>query len=355
MKTAELLHSRKRIARTTKKTEERITMKNGFYMGYDACGLHPAEVAEQARILLDDGWFSAGYQLVELGHVNPEQRDEIIQTAVRLSRIGFQIGIRTGAEASPEEMQTEVKAFNARMITIEHKGDRKKTEALVSAVPPGIRIGIAVAEEELAWAATLADTVVLNVMKPESDFFEITRNELDSCRDGDTDSTRSAANLRTDCLKPGGRILAGNLVTRFDTYRNEAVFLQMCMLGHPLMLQGDLSRITLELAETLCDERLIHLAGCCAGRVLRYYDPWHVLLGKADGDKYAYALILNRCHGDQPTNLLPADLGWEGRFAVRLWPEDELAGASLETYETHVETSDHPQTPCCRLLRVEKL
>ena len=330
-------------------------MKDGFYMGYDAAGLESWEVLDQARILLNDGWFNAGYQLIALGRIAREQREEMILAAAKLRSTGFQIGVSVGAGVSAGEMEQEIQAFGARMVTIEHAGDRKQTETLAAAVRPGVRTGIRVPEGDLCWAAEAADTVILDVMKPESDFFEVTRNELDSCRDGDTDTGKSAANLRAACLKDGGRILPGNVVTRFDYFRNEAIFLQMCMLGGPLMLEGDLADITPEMADLACDERVIHAAGCGAGRVLRYYDPWHVLLGKADGEKYAYALMLNRCHGDQPTNLLPADLGWNGRFAVRLWPEDELAGACLETYEAHVETSDHPQTPCCRLLRAERL
>ena len=49
------------------------------------------------------------------------------------------------------------------------------------------------------------------------------------------------------------------------------------------------------------------------------------------------------------------NLGWDCRFRLSSWPQDTLLGANLETFEAHVETSDHPQTPCCKLCRLEKI
>ena len=153
----------------------------------------------------------------------------------------------------------------------------------------------------------------------------------------------------------GGAWRAGNLPLRFDSYRNEAIFAQYCMLGCPLVLEGDLAALPGMTLRLLRQEAMIDMARRGAGRVARYYDPWHVLLVKRIGEGAAFAMILNRCHGDQPTNLLPEDLGFGGRFSLRQLPKYRLVGANLETFEAHLETSDHPETPCCAVYFAEQI
>ena len=126
------------------------------------------------------------------------------------------------------------------------------------------------------------------------------------------------------------------------------------MLGCPLVLTGDVSVFSRSYTALVTNANLIRLARLGLGKTVRYYDPWHVLLGKPDGENTKYMMILNRCHGDAPTDILPDDLGWESRFSVREWPEDALVGECLERFAVHVETSDHPGTPCCMLYMIEK-
>ena len=330
-------------------------MKNGFYMGYDASGLTPQQILCQAQALLDEGWYAAGYQTVEVGVRNAEELCLLKETAENLRTVGFRVGVEAGGECTAEEIAAMISALGAQRVTLCHAGDNAHTEDMLRSLPKGVSVSLRVEEKDLAWAAQAADTVILESSTLTGDFFEVTRNQLDSCRDGDTDTAKSTANLRNACLKEGGRIALGPLPLRFDYYRNEAIFLQLCMLGCPLILKGDVRAVPKRFADLAQNPEVIHVASCVPGCVLRYYDPWHILMGKPDGEKYAYALLLNRCHGDQPTDLKPADLGWEGRFRIVLWPENVLAGAMLESYEIHLETSDHPQTPCCRLVRAERL
>ena len=327
-------------------------MKNGFYMGYDASALNEQQLLRQARLLLDHGFYAAGYDTLSLGCT--QRFEQPAELAQYLRSIGFKLNVTIPCTLSIEAADTLIGVWEPAMITLTETVDHHKVEQMAQRFQ-GLRIAVAAADGDLAWAGAVADAAVLNVLTDCADYFDVTRHQLDSCRNDDVDTALSDANLRAAALQPGGVYHAGNLPYRFDYYRNEAIFLNMCMLGCPLVLSGDIAALPARYAALVCNEKLIHLARLGTGRVARYYDPWHSLLVKTETEKTAYALILNRCHGDQPTNILPADLGWDGRFQLRSWPQDELLGANLETFEAHVETSDHPQTPCCRLYRIEKL
>ncbi len=328
-------------------------MKHGFYMGYDASMLSEADLLRQTRLLLDTGLYRAGYRVLRLGDAERFVDPEALGAALRSQ--GFQLDLTLAAATIPEEARKRMNALGAQMTTIEAVEDRKAARHLVEALPAGTRIAVSDGEG-LSWASGFADVVDLNNISARDDFFEITRNRLDSCRDGDTDVSRSEANLRNTAIGvDGGAWCPGNLPLRFDAYRNEAIFAQYCMLGCPLILGGDIAEYSPEKLELLRCETLVGIARHGCGRVARYYDPWHVLLVKPLDSRCGYVMILNRCHGDQPTNFLPGDMGWTGRFSLRQLPENTLVGANLETFEVHVETSDHPETPCCRVYLAELL
>lgn len=319
-------------------------MKQGFYMGYDASALGEEQLKRQARCLLDSGLYGAGYRVLRLGDV--ERFEQVGRLTAALRALGFQLDITVEEDMRPQQAAELLEAVGARMVTIAPAENRERARELAGALAGRVRIAVAVKNGE-TWAAPFADVVDLDCVSEEDDFFEITRNRLDSCRDGDTDPARSEANLRTRAMGEGGAWHAGNLPLRFDPFRNEAIFAQYCMLGCPLVLSGDIGALPEATLSLLREEALIDVARRGQGRVARYYDPWHVLLVKRIGEGRAFAMILNRCHGDQPTNLLPGDLGWEGRFSLRQLPDYRLVGANLETFEAHLETSDHPETPCC--------
>ncbi len=327
-------------------------MKNGFYMGYDASKQNEQEIFRQARLLLDRGFYSAGYNTIRLGDARRFADPAALTRALR--GVGFQLDVEIPCTMEPEEAYALVKEWEPAMITLTETADHAKAEKMAEGFQ-GLRVAVCVENEALAWAGETTDIAVLNALTDTADFFDITRHQLDSCRNEDVDTARSVANLRAAAMKNGAVYQVGNLPLRFDAYRNEAIFLNMCMLGCPLVLSDDLEQMPAASAALVCNEKLLHVARLGLGRVARYYDPWHSLLVKAESEKTAYAMILNRCHGDQPTNILPADLGWSSRFQVRSWPCDEMIGANLETFEAHVETSDHPQTPCCKLYQLRAL
>ena len=322
-------------------------------MGYDASALSEAELLRQARLLLDTGLYRAGYRVLRLGDTGRFVAPEAIAASLRSQ--GFQLDLTFAAATAPEEARRRLEALGAQMATIVAVGDRDAARRLADALPAGTRIAVSDGKG-LSWAADFANVVDLNNISAGDDFFEITRNRLDSCRDGDTDVSRSEANLRNTAIgKNGGAWCPGNLPLRFDACRNEAIFAQYCMLGCPLVLDGDIAGYSVEKLALLRRDALIDIARRGCGRVARYYDPWHVLLVKPLDSRRGYVMILNRCHGKQPTNFLPGDMGWTGRFSLRQLPENTLVGANLETFEVHVETSDHPETPCCRIYLAELL
>ena len=326
-------------------------MKQGFYMGYDASRLGEDALRRQARLLLDTGLYRAGYRTLRLGRV--ERFDAPEKLAASLRALGFQLDFTVAPEAGVDGVAERIQALGAGMLTIDGS-DREAARNLAAAFAGKLRVAVA-AEDAAEWAGDCADVAELNVIREDDDFFEITRNRLDSCRDGDTDVARSDANLRRAAMGAGGAWSAGNLPLRFDMYRNQAIFMQAAILGCPLVLAGDIAELPGETLALLTCEPILRIAKAGLGGVARYYDPWHALLTKPARDGATWALILNRCHGDQPTNLLPADLGWEGRFSLRQLPEDRLVGANLETFEAHLETSDHPETPCCGLYLAERI
>ena len=323
-------------------------MKKGFYMGYDAGCLKEAEIREQAALLLNRGLYTAGYRTLRLGRIGEEQRfDNLSALARDLRAMGFELD----ATVCCREEAKRAEELDVQMITLADMDDAE-AETVAQEIGGHVRVAIAAPREKLNWAAKLADVVILDVIPPYADFFELTRNQLDSCRDGDTDVAQSEANLRADSMEAGGAYQPGNLPLWFDHHRNEAVFIQMCMLGCPLVLAGNIAQYARQDVDLISNARLLQVARSGLGRTIRYYDPWHVLLGKSAGGDGVYRMILNRCHGDSPTDIFPDDLGWEGRFCIREWPEDQLVGVNLERFAVHVETSDHPETPCCRLYRI---
>ena len=321
-------------------------MKKGFYMGYDARGLSDKEIMRQAKLLLDGGYYRAGYRTLRLYEGSGK-------AANALHAMGFKLDVTIDADTPDEEAIELVSKLGAQGVTIQNVVDKAEVEQLVSALGAGVRVSLCVPQADMAWAAQLADVAELNAITDDADFFEITRNQLDSCREGDTDAARSDANLRADAMPQGAAYAVGALSLRFDEERNRAIFAQMCMLGCPLVLRGDVSDYPEHLARLVRDDKLIRIAASGLGRTVRYYDPWHVLLGKPCGDAW-WMLVLNRCHGDTFTDITPADMGWDSRFAMWDCMSGEMIGESLEKFEVHVETSDHPQTPCCKLYRVEK-
>ena len=95
---------------------------------------------------------------------------------------------------------------------------------------------------------------------------------------------------------------------------NATVFTRYRVLGCPSVLPGDLGDLPVATLRLLTDPAMIDLARRGLGRVARCHDPWHV---KRVGEGAAFAMILNRWQGDQPANLLPEDVGWQGRFSLR--------------------------------------
>ena len=330
-------------------------MRNGFFMGYDASKLAEVEILEQARLLLDTGLYQAGYNVIRLGDCRDGRVRDAQTLALTLRARGFALDVTLRPSDDADSADALISEIGARMVTLPQGMEWEYAKAIAKALSGKVRIAICLAPEDFGRAAEMADVVELHNLRDTDDFFEITRNRLDSCRDSDTDPAASDANLRREALRPGGSWMCGNLPLRFDAYRNEAIFAQHCMLGCPLVLEGDIGQMSAATLALARSERLIALAMRGTGRVARYYDPWHVLLVKTLSDTAACAMILNRCHGDQPTNILPADMGWNGRFSVRELLSDRLIGANLEGFEVHVETSDHPQTPCCQLYILEKI
>lgn len=316
-------------------------MKNGFYMGYDARLLSASDIKHAADTLLDDGFYSAGYNTLILGDILRLNQDETY--FLSLKNRGFRISV----DATKDNVGAILNLTHADMVCSDDAD-------LLKGLPENVVTAHYTNDNDLLQGGACSDISVLNVIAEADDFFEITRNRLDSCLPEDISKEHSLANRRAHAVGDGG-YQPGNISICFDYYRNEAIFLQMCILGCPLILQGDVQKYPESLRALLKNPRIIDMARRGKGGVARYYDPWHELLSKEISPKRHFALVLNRCHGDQPTDIRPEDFGFSGRFRIEEYPAGTLAGADLESFHVHVETSDHPQTPCCKLYLVEEL
>ena len=331
----------------------------GFYMGYDAEKLTGEELLQEAKKVVDTGLQAAGFRTMRLGNVERfgECAPELI---AKLRRMGFQSDVLVKATdfADIADATAKLGALNMQAITLDAIPETDKTTALAKAIREAnakLRIVVRVAgQDDIAWATEIADVVELPAVEETKDYFEITRHCFDSCRDGDVDIAKADANLRADMLKGHTRYQVGTLPLWFDDERNLAILSQAAMLGCPLVIE-QVGEMTDRLIETLKDPLFAEIASLSVGRVVRYYDPWHVLMGKKLSDSSWYMLILNRCHGDCPTDILPADLGWSERFAVTDLLEGKLLCECVSHFEVHVETSDHPSTPCCAIYQIDRV
>lgn len=331
----------------------------GFYMGYDASKLPKCEVLAQVHLLLDKGLFSAGYTLVRLGDVSRFGND--VQTLVaKTQQLGFQIGItvKVTDKTSADCVYQQVSAVNANMVTLE--GEKATLEVILPELREKSggkkRIAVAVADTaDLAWAAPLADVVELPGIPEDADYFTITRHRLDSCNEQELSIELSDANIRASYMQGNGRYQIGSLPVWFDHERNAAIFAQEAMLGCPFVIEGDIATMTDKTLALLKHSTYAKIAAQGVGRVVRYYDPWHVLMSKPIGDQGWYMIILNRCHGDGFTDILKKDIDWNGRFSVTDALTGKLLAAIVRHWEAHVETSDHPSTPCCEVYKIGKV
>ena len=166
-------------------------------MCYDASCLDEKEISRQADLLLDTGLYNAGYQVIRLGR--PDGRfSDIGAFSGALKSRGFSTDITLDNSISVEEAESLIRRTGAQMITVDAGADHEAAERLIGAAGKNIRVAVKASKDDLAWASGIADVVIIDSITDDADFFEITRNQLDSCRDGDTDPKASEANLRAD-------------------------------------------------------------------------------------------------------------------------------------------------------------
>lgn len=319
---------------------------NGFYMGFDASGYLLENMSDLARTLVSSGLYAAGYQTIRLGERNAETTDKLLGVCNRLRALGFQIDITLCRENMGLAQE-----IGASMVTLYAEPREDVQCAVEAARDVGIqRVCIKTTDEaDLDWAAKIADVVELMVISARDDFFDITRDRMDSCRDGDVDIEKATANLRKGKLLPGGSYQLGAMPIRFDDERNYAIFCAYAVLGCPLVIDIDPRELSQKTLNLLKCSKTIEAAAAGVGGVIRYYDPWHVLFGKMKDEKSGWMLIFNRCHGDKPGDILAHDFGWDTSFELFNVRTGALEAQKVTRFDAYVESSDYPLNPCCQL------
>lgn len=320
---------------------------NGFYMGYDVSKLSLSRLHAAVQRLFISGLYAAGYQTLRLGDRSDCEPDEFAAMADSLRARGFDLDLTVGSCAETQML----KRIRARMATVVVK-DKAQAEMLVQEIRKlDIRRLCLVIDDEadFAWAAKLADVVDLRNISAHDDFYDITRHRLDSCFDDDADPEHSITLARKNALEEGGRYHFGSMPLHFDDERNIAIYFMHAMLGCALVIDADLSVLSEKVIDVLKGREVIEAAMEGVGQVIRYYDPWHVAVGKNITPEMRYLLLLNRCHGDRQCWITFRELGWNQKF----WSVRNLRTGVVDSSKTYqgftvnLETSDHPLTPCC--------
>lgn len=338
-------------------------MKNrSFYMGVECSGWNSKKLEAEAETLLRTGLFAAGYRTLFYGGDYCDKAE----INKKLAQLGFGAGIsfdiRRDDETEFHRLISEAGNINCiRFTGIMNQKDLEKALKLRSCFGE-FRFEVEVDEHLMGQEKTeYTENIYIKPMEGiEHSFLETTRHLLDSCIDEGTTAEAALSTVRA--RKMAGQRLYSLLPMelKFDHYANQALYANYLILGCPLVLGTSPSGLTEKTVSMLCDGFLRSLTGMekMQGEVAHYYDPWHVLYKRRLNEQELLLLALNRCHGDTPMDIIPKrdfpEMNMES-FSVYDCLEGRLCAEKTSFFSFYAETSDHPGTPCCRLLLVKSV
>ncbi len=334
-------------------------MNRNFYMGIDASTWDAETIAYEAAELMQTGLFDVGYKTILLG----SNYEEKIGVMAKLSRSCFEAGITLDATSVDDEKAASIKKVPAlRIVRLNGTDDvatLKAASEKIKAANGRAKIQIEATKENSKEVIEFAD--LLYFATPEGrgvEYFDITRNCLDSCYDNDIELEHSDAVIRAGIVGADKRYECLPMTLHFNYYKNQAIYFNYVVLGTPLVLGTKPSELSADTIELLLDDEIISLASSSApmGKVAHYYDPWHVLYGRALGGTRHLMCIVNRCHGDAATNIT-ADRDFGGApnpFSVYDLDDKRLLASACRHFEIYVETTDRPLTPSAKLLLIDE-
>lgn len=335
-------------------------MNRYFYMGVDASLWDADTLAYEAAELVNTGLFEVGYRTILLG-ADYEDKLDVMR---KLANSCFEAGVTVDAASVDDDRIAELKKVpSLRIVRLNGTADvavLKTAAEKLRAANGRVKIQIEATAEN---AKELAETADLLYYAPPAgraiEYFNITRHFLDSCHEKEhkleldySDSVIRAGiagDKRYECL---------SMPLHFNYYKNQAIYFNYVVLGTPLVLGTKPSELSADTIELLLDDEIVSYASCSApmGKVVNYFDPWHVLYERPLGGNRHLMCVMNRCHGDAPMNILPdRDLGGSPKpFSVYDLDEKRLLASGCNHFEIYVETTDRPLTPSAKLLLVDE-
>lgn len=334
-------------------------MNRYFYMGVDASNWDAETLIFEAAELNRTGLFDVGYKTLLLG----TDYEDKIPVMNKLANSCFVAGITLDATTADDAKIESLKELPSLRIVRLNGTDNI---ALLKAVTEKIKTTYNKVNVQVEATAENAKEIIafadLLYYAPDAkrkiDYFSITRHLLDSCNEKDLSLELSDSVIRAGIMQDGKLYECLPMLLDYNYYKNQSIYFNYLILGTPLVLGTNPSELSEDTIDLLLDEDILAYAALSVpmGKIVHYYDPWHVLYGRNLGGNRYLMCILNRCHGDAAVNLLP-DRDFDANlkpFSVYDLDEKRLLACACKHFEIYVETSDHPRTPSAKLLLVEE-
>lgn len=334
-------------------------MHRYFYMGVDASNWDAETLAYEAAELVRTGLFDVGYKTFLLG----TEYEDKIPVMKELVNSCFDAGITLDATTVDDEKVASLKQLPViRIIRLNGTDDVATLKAAAEKLKAAYErtwIQVEVNAENAKEVIEFADLLYYPPLEGYPiDYFMITRHFLDSCYDEDIELEHSDSIIRAGIVGADKRYECLPMPLHFNYYKNQALYFNYVVLGTPLVLGTKPSELGEDTIDLLLDEEIIALASSSApmGKIVHYYDPWHVLYGRDLGGTRHLMCIVNRCHGDAAVNILSKrDFASNPyHFSAYDLAEKKIQVCSSSHFEIYVETSDHPLTPSARLLLIDE-
>ena len=352
----------------------------GWTSQYFSNSLDADFIMEQAKALVASGMAECGYRYViihegwcagkdEKGVLmsNKSKFPDMAALVKELNGMGLKAGLyvsagQIGGAALQSNCSRILLDWGFELVSIGDVQDESAARAICECIRKtknDVLIDLRTDGFPGAWVAEIANQWnFYDVL--DKDFYNVSRHQMDNCREEDNDETKSATRERAKHAGPGHFYNVGIMPigTGMDFYRDQAIFSDYCILTCPLITGIDLTKMSEATRGILTNKAAIAInqdslgaPGYCA----QYYDPWHCRYIKPLADGTTAFLMLCRCHGGGTATIDSVkDLKLDNQALFEVF--DVWEGHSLGTHKglfsIFVQTSDKGTVPCARLLKV---
>lgn len=329
-------------------------------MGYDGSASNSIqEILQNVTLMKNKGLIKAGYKVIIFPCALIEDMESVSWQVLSLGGIpGLSLGVQDRGR-----IRRAVSAGYSFFKLIGRNDQKELAElaAEIREIAPDAIISTVSSEDDAKNASSYADIFIADDQSNEIDFYEITRNQYDSC----FGSCSNEFNLENSLSRRRARLVAETdmlcqlglfpLSETLDFERMRAIICLLAIMKSPIFLQGNLAAHDALTLSLLTSPEILDILTDLSnpGSASRYYDPWHVLFSRDLADGQQLTFILNRCHGNTSTVIISEDLRLPTGTAFDLYDifEHKLVQVPSGVFDILVSTSDQADTPCCKLYR----